>query len=401
MSPETNSRILIITQNYPPENFGNASRIYDLSVNLVKLGSKIIIISPHPTFPHGMFKKSWKMFSFEKINGIDHLRIFTYQPNASNPSFLSRMSYYIIFSIHAIFWAFLKRKEYDIIINTSPPIFTGITGFFIKKIARKKWFFDVRDLWIEASISLGFIKKNSFFEKISKKFLQICYHNCDGIIVTTEEIKKIINENTIVSSDKIKVVSNGVDTNLFKPLNVKKNRIIYSGLLGHAQDLEKVILAVNKIQKNFSVEFYLVGDGDIKKSLEKMVEKEKLEKIVIFTGSLPREQIPGLVGESLIGIAPLKDLKSLHYAIPTKVYEYMACGIPFLATGKGEIERIAKASEAGVVAENTVESIYENMNNLLTNELLRDNMGKKGRVFVENHYNRKRIAEELLHFIEK
>lgn len=395
------SRILIVTQNFPPENFGNASRIYDLAINLVALGSTVTVLSPHPTFPYGSFKKSCKLCSSRNINKINHLTIFTWQPAESNPSFLSRMSYYLIFPIHAIIWALMKRKEYDVIITTSPPIFTGITGFFIKKIARKKWFFDVRDLWIDASVSLKFIKKNSFFEKISRKFEQMCYFVCDGITVTTEQIRNIIGETSDVSVDKIKVISNGVDTKMFTPLKIKKNRIIYSGLLGHAQELEKVFLAIKKLHKKFPIEFYIVGDGDTKKNLEAAVKKEGLGGIVIFTGRLPRDQIPGLIAESLIGVAPLKDLVSLRYAIPTKIYEYMACGIPFIVTGRGEIERLARESGAGVVAESSVESIYEHMVYLLDNELLRDTMGIKGREFVENYYNREKITEELLRFIEK
>ena len=186
------SRILIITQHFPPESSGNASRIYDLSRNLVSLGSEVTVISPFPTFPHGRFKKTWKRYSYREIDGIKHFSIFAWQPTYKNPSFVSRISYYITFPLHAIWFAFLKRKEYDVIITSSPPIFSGLPGYIIKKITKKKWFFDVRDLWIDASVELGFLKKKSFFEKISRMYERVCYHNCDMITVTTEEIKKRI-----------------------------------------------------------------------------------------------------------------------------------------------------------------------------------------------------------------
>ena len=76
-------------------------------------------------------------------------------------------------------------------------------------------------------------------------------------------------------------------------------------------------------------------------------------------GTISRKHIPKLLSESLIGIATLKDIPSLRYAIPTKVYEYMAAGIPFIATGKGEIEYLARKSKAGLIAVNTVESIQK------------------------------------------
>jgi len=395
------SRILMVTQNFPPERFGNASRMHDLSKNLVKLGAGVMVLSPHPTFPFGSFKRKWKLHSHRTMDGIKNINIFAWQPIDCNPSFLSRMGYYLTFPFHAILWALIKRKEYDVIITTAPPIFTGITGYFVKKITGKKWFLDVRDLWIDASISLGFIKKNGFFEKLSRKYEAFWYGICDEITVTTEETKNSIIETYNISPSKIEVISNGVDTKAFKPLNVKKKRIIYSGLLGTAQDLEKVILAVKKINEKIPLEFYLVGDGDTRGDLEELVKKESLEDKVIFTGLLAREELPGLIAESCMGIAPLKKLQSLQYAIPTKAYEYMSCGIPFVGTGKGEIEHLVEKSKAGLVADTSVNSIYEKIMYLLENEKLREEMGQNGRAFVEKYNDREKIAEKLLHSIEK
>jgi colanic acid biosynthesis glycosyl transferase WcaI len=394
------TRILFVTQHFPPENSGNASRIYDLSRNLVELGCEVTVLSPYPTFPHGNYKKTWKRYSFREIDGIKHFNIFTWQPTKKEPSFSNRIAYYLTFPIHALWWAFLKKDEYDVIITSAPPTFTGLTGFVIKKITKKNWYFDVRDLWINASLELGFLKKESFFEKISRYYEKICYRVCDTITVTTDEIKKVIENTYHISADKIIILPNGVDTKLFKPSLVKKNCIIYAGNIGHAQDLEKVILAVKKVNENFPLEFCLVGDGDITSDLIKLVKKEKLENTVNFTGPISRENIPKLIAESLLGIAPLKNLDSLKYAIPTKAYEYMACGIPFLGTGTGEIERLVKHSGCGLVAKNTVESIYEYLIQLLNNKELIKTMGNQGREFVEKYYDRRKIAEHLLANIE-
>jgi len=391
----------MITQNFPPEKFGNASRIHDLSRNFVKLGAIVTVLSPHPTFPFGSFKKTWKIHSSEKIDDIENIKIFSWQPGNANPSFVNRMSYYLSFPLHAILWALLKRRDYDAIITTVPPIFTGITGFFIKKITGKKWFLDVRDLWIDASVGLGFIKENSFFEKLSRRYEGICYRTCDRVTVTTEETRNIIMRTYHISPEKIEVIPNGVDIEMFKPLPVKKKRIIYSGLLGAAQDLEKVILAFKKINEKFSLELYLVGEGELRRGLEELVHKEGLNGKVVFTGLLEREKVSRMIAESLMGIAPLKNIDSLRYALPTKAYEYMSCGIPFIGTGKGEIENLARVSKGGIMAENNVNSIYEKMVYLLENEKIMEEMGEHGREFVERHFDRMKTANRFLQSIEK
>jgi glycosyltransferase involved in cell wall biosynthesis len=213
-------------------------------------------------------------------------------------------------------------------------------------------------------------------------------------------MKKILEKFNNELSKKIKIIPNGVDTDIFKPSNNKKNRLIYTGNIGHAQELEKVILAIKKINESIPIEFHIIGEGDLKKKLEELVKKEGLENKVFFKGLLPRDKIPELISESLIGLAPIKSLESLRYAVPTKTYEYMACGIPFIVTGKGEVENLVKSSKAGLLAESTVESIYDKILYLLKNKELINSMGKKGRLFVVKNYDRKKIAENLLNNLQ-
>ena len=394
-----NSRILIITQHFPPDNSGNASRIYDLAQNLISFGSEITVISPFPTFPHGTFHQTWKRYTYREIDGIKHFAIFSWQPSYENPSFLGRICYYITFPLHAVWFAFKNQKNYDIIFTSSPPIFCGIPGFFIKKFTKKKWLYDVRDLWINASVELGFLKKSSIFEKISRKYEKHCYHDCDMITVTTQKIKDTIIDEYGIPYSKLYILPNGVDTIRFKPSSLKKNRIIYAGNIGFAQDLDKFILALKNVNKKIPLDFLLVGDGDIKNDLVELVKKEGLEKNILFTGLIKRDKIPELIGESLIGIAPLKNIASLNYAIPTKIYEYMACGIPFISTGKGEIEHFTAHSQAGVMADNDVHSITNAIIFLLENKEMITDMGQRGRDFVEKLYDRQKIAKNLLYEI--
>ena len=261
---------------------------------------------------------------------------------------------------------------------------------------------DVRDLWINASISLGFLKKGSLLEKISRAYEQFCYSNTDMICITTEELgQDILRTYKKVDKRMMKITPNGVDTNLFYPLNIpKKNQIIYAGNIGHAQDLEDVILAMKKINEQFDLKLLIVGDGDIKGYLEKITVENGLTDFVEFPGLLPRKDIPKMISESLIGVAPLRKLKTLEYAVPTKAYEYMACGIPFVGCGEGEIRKLAEVSGGGIIAENNPDAIADAILYLLRNPEKRVIMGKKGWAFVNKHYSRQQIALSLKSNIE-
>ncbi|MCE7699418.1 MAG: glycosyltransferase, partial [Methanobacterium paludis] len=164
------------------------------------------------------------------------------------------------------------------------------------------------------------------------------------------------------------------------------------GNIGHAQDLENCILAMEEVGKKYGYKLLIVGDGDKRTDLEELTRSRDLQEYVEFKGPVPREEVPTLISESVVGLAPLKNLESLDYAVPSKIYEYMACEIPFLGCGTGEIETLAKKSEAGVVADNHPDSIAEAMIELMKKW---EKMGKNGSKHVKNCYRREEIVKDL------
>jgi len=389
--------VLIVSQLYAPETGGNASRIGDMARQLKSLGIEVIILSPHPTVPFGTFRRSRKRKSEGVSDGIRVTNLWSWQPQAGDPGFVSRMAYYLIFALHAAAWALINRQKYDVIITSSPPIFVALPGLLSRALFRKRWIVDVRDLWIDASVSLGFIKKGSLYEKASRRFERLFYSRSDLVTVTTlESANRILRSYPGLGREKFVLLSNGVDTEKFRrPFARKKKQIIYSGNIGHAQDLEKVILAMGEVSKRHDVRLLIVGDGDLKETLVRMVRENSLEDCVIFKDLVPRDEVPQLISESCIGVAPLKDIETLEYAIPTKVFEYMACGIPFIGCSRGEIASIAEKSKGGIIVRSDVKAIADAICHLLDNPGLETEMGNNGRRYVKEHYDRRNITRVL------
>ncbi len=394
-------QVCIVSQHFPPEKSGNASRIHDTAVHLAKLGIDVTVLAPHATFPTGSFSRTWKRSDVHEVDGVRVVHLWTWQPGSGNPGFASRMAYYLFFPIHAALWLLFNRNRFDAIVTSAPPLFTGIPGYVLKRTSRVKWILDIRDLWIDASISLGFLREGSIYERMSRKFEQMCLARADLVGVTTEELGRRISSRYRVTAP-MKLMPNGVNTDIFRPTNDgKKRQIIYAGNVGHAQDLDKVALAVKSMNGTYNLKFLIVGDGDTREHLEKLVKAESLTGSVVFTGTLPREEIPRLLSESLVGVAPLKRLANLEYAAPTKAYEYMACGIPFVGCGSGEIAHLAEESGAGVIADNTPEAIAAALSALLDDPERMEEMGRRGREYVAEHYDRRSVALKLKQCIER
>lgn len=145
---------------------------------------------------------------------------------------------------------------------------------------------------------------------------------------------------------------------------------------------------------DMSVTFRIVGDGDLRETLERRARELGVADRVEFTGFIPREQVPELLSLATVGIAPIAADESLRYAVPTKLYEYMACGLPVVAVGEGEIERVVEDAKSGIVADEDPADIATAIERLLTSKDLRQ-LGDNGRQYVVRQYDRQAIAMDL------
>ncbi len=285
-------RVLIVSQHFPPERSGNASRIYDTAMHLANMGVLVTVVAPHPTFPTGTFPRIWTPSKTTEVGGVEVIRLFGWQPKTRDPGFISRMLYYLVFPLHVLLRLLVTSGRYDVIITSTPPLFTGIPGYAAKRLFKKQWILDIRDLWIDASVSLGFVREGSLYERMSRRFEQLCLDNADLVGVTTTELGRRIASRYRVAAP-MELMPNGVNTDLFQPvIGEKKRQIVYAGNVGHAQDLDKVALAVKAMNGRYNLKFLIIGDGDIRGQLEQLVRAEDLTDWVLFPGVLPREEIP-------------------------------------------------------------------------------------------------------------
>jgi len=281
--------------------------------------------------------------------------------------------------------------------TSTPPITTGFPGLVAAAIGNP-WVIDVRDLWIENSIALGYIPADSPLVKAGRTFQRLALHSADRITVTTETLRDAVAD-TYGSElrDRVRVVPNGVDTDRFSSVSTPENndsRIVYTGNIGSAQALEPCIRAMQHVSSDNAL-LQLVGDGDEVSRLKSVTDRLGLEDRVEFVGLVDRERIPEILDSATVGLAPIKDSPELDYAIPTKLYEYMACSLPVVATGRGEIKRFTTDTDVGIHTEPDPESIAVAIETLLENPEKRVAMGQDGHRVVSEEYDRQAIAGQL------
>lgn len=394
-------RVVVVSQHYPPDRSGNASRVSDTCSHLAADGWDVTVLAPPPAFPHGQFSRSWKRKTTRTVDGVTAHRLWAWQPATEDPGFLTRMAYYVLFPLHALVWLLFNYREYDVIVTSSPPIFTGMAGLPFGLLTDTPWVVDVRDLWIDAAVGLGFIDEGGVIERASRWYEGFVLRAADRVTVTTRVLGEELVDQYGLDEEVVRHLPNGVDTEKFRPTDGdRKPTIVYTGNVGHAQDLAACIRAMSSVASPDAI-LRIVGDGDTRDRLERLVAEEGLEDRVEFTGLVPRETIPDVLHEAMIGVAPLKRDDTLEYAVPTKAYEYMACELPVVATGVGEIEALIDESGGGLFVDNDPERLADAFDSLLSDAERRDALGDSGRAHMVERYDRGVVARKLGDILEE
>lgn len=149
---------------------------------------------------------------------------------------------------------------------------------------------------------------------------------------------------------------------------------------------------------------------DVELDIAGSVEKDYLEQLkglagwksVNYLGYLNRSDINKLYNKSKIGLVVLKDTPNHRYSLPIKMFEYMAAGIPFVASKFPLWEQIVNEVHCGICVDpESVEGIRSAINKLLIDEKAAKRMGQNGRKAVSNTYSWDREAVKLIDIYKK
>jgi glycosyltransferase involved in cell wall biosynthesis len=147
------------------------------------------------------------------------------------------------------------------------------------------------------------------------------------------------------------VIPNGVNPSDFSPspLPERTGRIpvmLYIGTLADWQGLDMLIKALPLILEKHAVQIKIVGRGRSRqrKMLAKQIRKSGLQEHVIVQPAVPHHEVPALIAEADICVAPLglNDRNVTQGACPIKVLEYMAAGRPLLASNMPIVRELVR-----------------------------------------------------------
>lgn len=399
--------ILFLTDNFPPEVNAPASRTYEHCREWVRQGLTVTVITCVPNFPNGKVFIGYRnrVYQHENIDGIKVVRVWSYI--ASNEGFLKRILDYMSYMMSASFFS-LFIKKVDLVIGTSPQFFTVSAAYLVSRYKGIPFIFELRDIWPESIKAVGAMKDNSII-RLLERLEMFLYSKSSLIVSVTHSFKQIL-INRGIPHNKICVITNGVDTRHFYPLE-KDHQLLkrmnlygkfvigYFGTHGMAHALGTILDAAKKIKtvpNGNKVQFIMIGDGARKEDLKALAKKENLDN-VIFIDSVSKSEITRYWSLLDVSVIHLRKAPLFLSVIPSKLFESMGMGIPVLNGVEGESAEIVKSKDIGICFE--PEKPKELVNAIMTylhSPKLINIHGYNGRLLAEKKYDREILARKLM-----
>lgn len=335
------NKILIISQYYTPDITAAAFRIRDMYLGFSRAGLDATIITTHPHKGTGSNEPNTQQ---EQEADIHRLHVKTIKKK----SLLAYLYNYFGFVLQACIYALLRlrKKRFDYVLITSPPLFVAMSGYVLAKWFRAEFIVEIRDIWPDSAVAAGMIRKDGLLYRMTHRLEKFMYRKADRIICVAQYMKQYIANYT--EANKITILYNGISESdavmldRTRALNgLSENRVfrvMYAGNIGIVQGMDVLVDALKHLEEKGlrNIEVTLIGDGIEKRRLQERIESLQLSDWIKFTGPLPKEKaIMQLLEADCLFLHLIKD-EALEKTIPSKLFDYLLMNKPIVYGIGGE-----------------------------------------------------------------
>lgn len=230
----------------------------------------------------------------------------------------------------------------------------------------------------------------------NRTFAKWIFKSADKIICYTEEEKFIIG-NWGIDLEKIDVIHNGINTDLFTPKNTKKtNQLLWVGRFIPGKGVEYLIDAFKIVSdKHPQYNLLMIGNGPLKNNIKKRINSLGLEDKIVIKEFIPNSEIPQLYQNSDIFVLP-----SLEEGVPRTILEAMSCGIPIVCTELPQIVNIVNDCGITVPVKDS-NSLADAIIKIVENKELSNKFSEYGKERVLNNYSWENTVKKTVKLYEK
>ncbi|MBN1301400.1 MAG: glycosyltransferase [Melioribacteraceae bacterium] len=334
---------------------GNAyldTRLTNLYTSLVQMGHEVYVTS------------------FDWASGIQAQNSDKIAVNKLDKSG-SSLKYYFNF-IRILFNA-LRKSKADIYI--AEDVYTLPLVSVFAKLNKAKLYYDCRELYP----FLAGLRNKKITQSVIKFAERMFIGKADFIITTGSMDAEFIQNyykttNTVVLRNlpKLREIRNEINLRYILNIPADCKILLYQGVLFEGRGLEKTLTAIKDLH---NIHFVLLGEGNIRSTLERLAHDLKIGERVHFLGQIQQELLHEYTSQADYGLALIENISlSYYYALPNKMFEYIAAGIPVISSSLPQMKDIIETYNVGWIVDIEAAELKDELNKVFSDSVNYNNI---------------------------
>jgi glycosyltransferase involved in cell wall biosynthesis len=330
----------------------------------------------------------------DELNGVRIHRLQTRVVNENGPlTYLVKLLLFM-FRTAISLTRISMNGRYDVIHVHSVPDFEVFSAL-IPRLLGSKVILDIHDIVPEFYASKFHKGKNSMVFKMLVLIEKLSTRFSNHVIIANHIWYDTLISRS-VTKDRCTVILNYPDLAIFRkqPRTRHDGKFVmaYPGSLNWHQGVDVAIKAFARISEKYpQAEFHIYGDGKELDALLKLIKELNLGEKVFYKGLVPLEEIAQIMANTDLGIVPKRADSFGNEAFSTKIPEFMAMGIPVLASSTRIDRYYFNDSQIMFFKSDDVDDLASKMEILINDMDLRKNLVEhSGAYIAENNWNVKR-----------
>lgn len=399
--------ILVLTDTFHPCSRASSQRVLSFAQVLSSKGYSVTVITGNRCLQmkHEALSKGFSVYDMKWP-----LALLSVSGVIINP--LLFLMYFFMSVVIAL------KEEVGVILSSVPNGETAIAGYFLSKLFKIPFVVDMRDLYPPPSTEFPFhyLHIPSKMNKIFIGFFHMLYKHSDRIVCVNTAVEKAL-KTFGVYSDKTSVVLNGADTSIYQSSNTQKQEririkyglpsdkfvFVYAGSLASLYPMTPAIMGAKEVfseNKNFLL--LIISHKSYAPYLE-LTRKLELADCIKFMGPLPVAETAEILSACNVGIVAHRGEDFCKSVYGSKIFSYMSCGIPVLASGPplSVLDDLIRKHGIGLfIGRPDQKSFAEGYSYFLNNKSKLKEMGRNGRKIAKEFFDRKKLGLKLVSLVD-
>jgi EAL domain-containing protein (putative c-di-GMP-specific phosphodiesterase class I)/glycosyltransferase involved in cell wall biosynthesis/AmiR/NasT family two-component response regulator len=404
---QSNVRLSIVTQFYPPDFAATGQFVDELAQQLSHQNMEVQVFTGQPSYAFDTEHAP----DVEMMGNVQVTR--SHLLRSRSRKMTSRTLSSLAFCWHTAMHLLNRKHRGDILLFTSEPPFLQVVGYIIKLLFKTPYACLVYDLYPEVAVELKVVSKQHGLVYVWDWVNRLVWNAAESIIVPCQTMKDRIVAKVPEVANKITVIHNWADPTWIKPLAkpdnafaqthnlVKPFTVLYSGNMGRCHDMDTILDAAWELRHE-PVQFVFIGGGPKRDACIERIQKLQLTNCQ-FLPYQDKALLPQSLTACDLSLVSV-DVGMEGLVAPSKFYSALSSGRPVAVVCEKHsyLRSLVADANCGAAFNNgDSKGLAGFIRYLAKDSDMTERLGKAGHRYIHSYFTPQRIGKQYFKILQR